>query len=89
MVRDIRNLEVSFGVNDIIVPSSIKEAKVKLERSVASLKELKEGHVLTEDDIHLLSPGDGVKWQERWQLIGKRLTKAIQKDEIIYIKDVE
>lgn len=84
MVRDIRNLEMSFGKEDIFIADSVKSAKQKLERSIATNANLDAGHVITESDIHLLSPGDGFKWNERDQLIGKRITIALPKDEIIY-----
>ncbi len=89
MVRDIRNLEMSFGEEDIVVTDSINAAKEKLERSIASLHKLEAGHILTEDDLHLLSPGDGVKWIDRFQLIGKRIVNTIEKDEIIYLNNTK
>lgn len=84
MVRDIRNLEISMGEEAMFIEDSVKAARVKLERSIAANKSLKEGHVITEDDIFMLSPGDGFKWSEKDKVIGKTLTKAINKDEIIY-----
>ena len=84
MMRDIRNLELSFGKEEIFIEDSVKAARGKLERSVATIKTLEEGHIITENDIHLLSPGDGFKWAERNQILGKRLIKTLPKDEIIY-----
>ena len=84
MVRDIRNLELSMGVEDIFIADSVQTARVKLERSVASLKNLKKGHVISETDLHLLSPGDGFKWDQRDQLIGQVLSQDVQANEIIY-----
>ncbi|WP_431110097.1 N-acetylneuraminate synthase family protein [Winogradskyella poriferorum] len=84
MVRDIRNLEISMGEEAMFIEDSVKAARVKLERSIAAKKNLKEGHVITEDDIFMLSPGDGFKWSEKDKVIGQTLTKAINKDEIIY-----
>ena len=84
MVRDIRNVEMAMGLKEIFVSESIRETKVKLERSIASLREIKPGEVISETDLHLLSPGDGYKWADRSKIIGKRATVAIPKDEIIY-----
>ncbi|MEX2485555.1 MAG: N-acetylneuraminate synthase family protein [Brumimicrobium sp.] len=84
MVRDIRNLELSFGKNDIYISNSVESAKVKLERSIATKRNLKKGEVISEKDIHLLSPGDGFKWVEKEQLIGSKIFKDIGKNEIIY-----
>lgn len=84
MVRDIRNLEMSMGEEDIFIEDSVKSARVKLERSIATNKNLSKGHILTEEDIFMLSPGDGFKWAERDKVIGKSLNDSINKDEIIY-----
>ncbi len=89
MVRDIRNLEMSFGIEDMVVPESVSQAKEKLERSIASLRNLKVGHVIAENDLHLLSPGDGVKWVDRHKLIGKKIKVTVDMNEIIYLSNVE
>jgi sialic acid synthase SpsE len=84
MIRDIRSLEMSLGVEDIFLAEGVDTAKKKLERSIATNKLLKKGTVITEADIHLLSPGDGFKWSDKSEVIGKVIEKDIQKDEIIY-----
>ncbi|MAU14726.1 MAG: shikimate dehydrogenase [Muricauda sp.] len=89
MMRDIRNLELSFGEENIFIEDSVKIARVKLERSIATIRDLEAGHILTENDIHLLSPGDGFKWNNRDIILGKRLKNNLPKDEIIYPKDIE
>ena len=86
MVRDIRLAEHWMGTEDLYIDRSVAASKVKLERSIASNKDLEMGHIITEDDIHMLSPGDGFKWSERTQLIGKTLKTAVPKNEIIYPK---
>lgn len=88
MVRDIRNLEMSFGEDEVFIADSVKTAKMKLERSLATNADFPQGYVLTEKDIHLLSPGDGFKWNERKQVVGKKLVTAIVKDEIIYKENI-
>lgn len=88
MVRDIRVMEMSLGKEEIYIEPSVQIAKVKLERSIATNKELPAGHILTEQDIHLLSPGDGFKWSERDKVIGKVIKESKEKDEIIYEKNL-
>lgn len=84
MVRDIRMLEKSLGKEEIFVEPGVESAKHKLERSIASNKFLSAGSVITESDIHLLSPGDGYKWSQKESVIGKVLVQDIGVDEIIY-----
>ena len=89
MVRDIRNIEKSIGVKDMFLSEAVKETKTKLERSLATKRKMKEGELLQAEDLHLLSPGDGFHWSEKDSLIGKRLVKSIDKDQIIYKRHLE
>jgi 3-deoxy-D-glycero-D-galacto-nononate 9-phosphate synthase len=88
MVRDIRILDQSMGIEDIFIVPETAVAKEKLERSIATNKALAKGSIITEDDIHMLSPGDGFKWAERHQIIGKIVKEAISENEVIYIKNI-
>lgn len=88
MVRDIRIAERWMGKEEMFIEPGVEKARFKLERSIASNKDLAPGHVITENDIHLLSPGDGVKWVDRNTLIGTTVTNAVPKNEIIYTKNV-
>lgn len=89
MVRDIRNMEMSMGKNDIFICDDVGSAKEKLERSIATIRPLKKAHILTEGDIHLLSPGGGFKWIEKEKIIGKKLLADIPINEIIYREHIE
>src|SRR5690554_1173240 len=89
MMRDIRNLDLSLGKEDIYIESSVIAAREKLERSIATKVDLKKGDVIKEEDLHLLSPGDGFKWTDKDKLIGKELLSDISKNEIIYNKHVK
>jgi len=84
MVRDIRLLEMSFGKKEIFIDPTVEGSRAKLERSIASKREIKKGETIKEADIHLLSPGDGFKWNQKENVIGKKASKDIPRDEIIY-----
>lgn len=84
MVRDIRVAERWLGRDDLYIDPAVEAAKIKLERSIATRRPLKANHIITEDDIHLLSPGDGFKWSEKEAVIGKKIKTDLGADEIIY-----
>ncbi len=84
MIRDIRLTEMSMGKKELFMEPAVESARIKLERSIATKHDMKKGDTISIDDIHLLSPGDGVKWVDRDQLIGKKLNQDIAKNEIIY-----
>lgn len=84
MVRDIRNLEMSIGKKEMFASNVIAETKVKLERSIATKRKINVNEIILENDIHLLSPGDGYKWIEKDSIIGKVAISEIPENEIIY-----
>lgn len=89
MIRDIRIAERWWGKEELYIDPAVAAAKVKLERSIATRRDLHPGDVITEEDIHLLSPGDGYKWAERGSVVGHRVKNFIPRNEIVYPKDVE
>lgn len=84
MVRDIRIAEKWAGVEDIYIEKEVLLAKVKLERSIATKRQLNAGDVILEEDLQLLSPGDGYKWSQKEEIIGKKIQVTIPKNELIY-----
>lgn len=89
MVRDIRLAERWLGKDDLYVDPAVESARLKLERSIATRRELPAGHIITEDDIHLLSPGDGFRWVQRAEVVGHALKRAMAADEIIYKDNID
>lgn len=84
MVRDIRICEKWLGTKDLYIDKSVTVSKVKLERSIATLHDMKVGDIIREDDLHMLSPGDGFKWDQLGEVVGKKLITDIPKNEVIY-----
>lgn len=89
MIRDIRVAECWMGTESLYIDPAVDSAKVKLERSIATNKALHPGEVITESDIHLLSPGDGFKWVEKAQVVGRVVKQEIPANEIIYSSALE
>jgi sialic acid synthase len=84
MVRDIRNTEYAIGNYGIFISDKVEATRIKLERSIASLRTIAAGEIIAESDLHLLSPGDGYKWVEKDKIVGKTALVAIPANEIIY-----
>lgn len=89
MVRDIRMTEMWLGKKDLYIEKSVAGARKKLERSIATVQDMKKGDVITIDDIHMLSPGDGFKWDQLNEVVGKKLTTDIPANEVIYPSNIE
>lgn len=84
MIRDIRVLELSFGEEEIFIEPAVLGTKQKLERSIASKFFIPKGQKITQEMVHLLSPGDGYQWHQKENVLDKVALVDIPKDEIIY-----
>lgn len=84
MIRDIRIAERWLGTEDLYIDKNVSSSKEKLERSIASRHNLKVGDIISKEDLHMLSPGDGYKWSDIDKVIGKTVIKEIPANEIIY-----
>lgn len=84
MIRDIRIAERWMGVEDIYIEKAVMTAKIKLERSLATTIDLNEGDLIKEEHLQLLSPGDGFKWSQKEEIIGKKVKTKIAKNELLY-----
>jgi len=56
-----------------------------LGKSLAFNKELKKGHIVTEDDFLLISPGHGKSYTQRFKYVGKKLINDC--GQFTYVKD--
>lgn len=77
MVRDIRNIEKSMGDYSKWVPEGVSAAKSKLERSLATAVEIKQGTTVTAEMLTMLSPGNGMQWDEKELVVGKKAASDI------------
>jgi sialic acid synthase len=89
MIRDIRLIDNSMGVEDVFISDGVTQAKLKLERSIASNKKIIKGSVVSENDIQMLSPGTGFKWTDRHKVIGRIAAEDISENEIILSKHLK
>ncbi len=89
MVRDIRNVETALGEYGKPVPEVVQEARRKLERSLASKRDLEPGTIVKEEDLCLLSPGSGLRWRERHRIVGRRVKRPIPRHTILSPEDLE
>jgi len=83
MVASIRNVEKALG--DGVkkpLPSELKIAK-QARRSLAFARDLTAGSILTEEDLVAKRPGTGLPPGKRDQVVGRRITRNVSKDELV------
>ena len=90
MVSAIRNIEKALSGSGIKEPSAseIKNRDIARKSLVAS-KYLASGSVVTENDIEIKRPGNGISPMRIHEFIGKKLKRSIEQDEIFTIDHFE
>jgi N,N'-diacetyllegionaminate synthase len=74
MVSAIRNIELAISGDGLKKPSESESKNISIARKSMHLnKNLQKGHILTDNDIVSLRPGDGISPMEWENVIGKRL----------------
>lgn len=81
MVRDLRRLKLALGDGQKIMYSSEKAPITKMGKSLVAKRTLPKGHVLTDDDIAMKSPGGGLPPYEWDNVVGMTLIQPMLEDE--------
>lgn len=81
MVRDLRRLKLALGDGKKVVFPSEKAPITKMGKSLVARRDMPEGHIVTDDDIAMKSPGGGLPPYEWANLVGMTLMQPMQEDE--------
>jgi len=89
LVDTLEILKPSFGSSVKQKMSLEEKAFLKLSKKMVASKDLAVGHVLTEDDIDIKSPGDGLSAINYDYFIGKPLKKSLKFEENLSFEHVD
>lgn len=88
LVRDLRRLRVALGDGvKTVAPSEVVPISKMSKKLVAGCS-LPAGHMLTEADIAIKSPGDGLHPYELDKILGRALKRPLAEDEDILFEDL-
>ena len=65
------------------------ENRVKMRKSLVFNSDLKQGDIITFQDIGIKRPGSGMSPKEFENIVGKRLKTNVSKDELINLSSFE
>ncbi len=89
LVRDLRRVREALGDGvKRVYPNEVAPIS-KLSKKLVASRDLPAGHVLTESDIAIKSPGDGLPPYELDAILGKTLTRPLAEDDNILFEDVK
>lgn len=83
MVSAIRNVEQAIG-NGVKKPAESEKKNIEIARkSIIASRAIKEGEILTEENLTVKRPGNGISPMEWFEVIGKRAIRDFEEDELI------
>jgi len=82
LVTKIRNCEAYLG-DGKLEPRKVEiDTELPVRRSIASTRKLEIGHVVEDDDLMWIRPGEGLPPGTEHDIIGKTLTNEIREGEL-------
>lgn len=87
-VQDIRHVETALGSPSKPVPRGVSSVRDRLGRSLVTRGPLPAGTPLDESMFVLKSPGDGISWLQRDQIVGRRLKRPLAADAQLHWDDL-
>lgn len=83
MVRSIRNIERAMGSGKK-QPSPSEQKNISIARkSIVAKRKIKQGEQLTEDNLYIKRPGNGISPMRWYEIIGTAAVKDFEEDELI------
>lgn len=83
MVRAIRNIELALGSSDKHVTDSERGNMAVARKSIVALRDIKEGEILTEENITTKRPSNGISPMRWHEILGTRAIRDFGADELI------
>ncbi len=83
MVDSIRHIEKALGIDNKEPSKSEKKNRTVARKSIVAKTEIKQGEILTEDNVTVKRPGTGIS-PMRWRdIIGTKAVRDFKEDELI------
>ena len=83
MVDAIRNVEQAIGSADKHATASETPNKVVARKSIVAARDIAEGEILTEENITVKRPGNGISPMQWDEVLGTRAKRSFYYDELI------
>ena len=89
LVSGIREIELSLGVAG---PRALSQGEMinreGLAKSLVATRDLSPGHTILMSDVAVKSPGQGISPRRLDELLGKKLSRSVDKDDFFFEEDL-
>ena len=84
-VRNLSRIPIMLGSHEKKLLETEKEPIFKMSKSIVASKNLRQGEILTLENIAFKSPGGGLPPYRVNELLNKKLNKDLLEDDLIYL----
>ncbi len=88
IVEGSRNIVRALGSDQRVVGKAEQEKKIKFRRSIVAKRDLKQGRLVTLDDLTFKRPETGIHPDEVKNVLGRKLKRNISGDEVVQWSDL-
>ena len=71
------------------LPDSVTSLRAIFMKSVVAARDLEKGSVLKGDDLTSKKPGTGIPAKDLFSLVGRKLRRAVERDDLLHEDDLE
>ena len=89
MVKAVRKAEKMIGNGERVPTEGEKEMMTFSRKSIVAARSLPVGHTLQEKDLAIKRPGNGLPPKFIKAVLGKRLKRAVARDQLLKLEDFE
>jgi N,N'-diacetyllegionaminate synthase len=89
MVRSIRNVEACLGTGIKLASSSERKNMTIARKSIHLARSVKKGKILSESDLTIKRPGNGVSPMLLNEVIGCKAKQDMEEDTLLKLSDIE
>lgn len=88
LVKECSNVSIALGSERRVVSGEEEKKKIRFRRSIVSISDMKKDHVLRKEDLTSKRPGSGISPDELKYVVGRKLKRDINADELIRWEDL-
>lgn len=89
IVEESRNIARALGTYRRVVNQAEEEKKLKFRRSIVVKSDLRQGHILTSDDLAFKRPATGIRPDEVRYVIGRVIKNDMSCDDVLYWENLK
>jgi len=88
IVEEGKRIVTALGEYNRVISAKEKKQRESFRRSVVTKRNIKEGEILQKTDLNFKRPGTGIRPDEVKYILGRKVNKDVNEDELIKWEDL-